>query len=84
MQFLESLFGILLLIGVVVCGLTWMFSPYNGMEVAKRVGIATLLLGIGAMVVPRPGTNLIVGTLQILFAFALMVAAIIALVSHGR
>lgn len=81
MQFLESFFGVLFLIGIIACGLAWMFSAHDGMGISKRIGVSLLMFVIGTMLVPTPGTNLLVGAVQILLAFGLMLVAIIGLVS---
>ncbi len=81
MQFLESIFGVVFLIGIIICGLAWMFSAQHGVGIAKRIGLSVLMFIVGTMVVPPPGTNLLIGALQILLAFALMLVAIIGLVS---
>lgn len=51
------------------------------MGIAKRIGLSALMFVIGTMLVPTPGTNLLIGAAQILLAFALMLVAIIGLVS---
>lgn len=69
------------LIGIIACGLAWMFSVHHGMGIAKRIGLSVLMFVIGSMLVPTPGTNLMIGAVQILLALALMLVAIIGLVS---
>jgi len=81
MQFLESFFGVLVLIGIIACGLAWMFSAHHGMCIAKRIGLSVLMFVIGTILVPTPGTNLLIGAVQIVFSFALALVAIIGLVS---
>jgi len=58
-----------------------MFSVHHGMGIAKRIGLSVLMFVIGSMLVPTPGTNLMIGAVQILLALALMLVAIIGLVS---
>jgi hypothetical protein len=81
MQFLESFLGVFFLIGIIACGLAWMFSAHHGIGIAKRVGLSVLMFVIGTMLTPAPGTNLLVGAVQLLLAFALMLVAVIGLVS---
>jgi hypothetical protein len=84
MQFPESFFGFCFLIGIIGCGLAWMFSGHHGMVIAKRIGVSALMFVIGTMLVPTPGTSLSGGAVQILLAFALTLVALIGLVnSHA-
>ncbi|HWZ30733.1 MAG TPA: hypothetical protein VNX18_05345 [Bryobacteraceae bacterium] len=84
MQVLESFFGVLFLIGIVACGLVWMFSAHHGMGIAKGIGLSVLMFIAGRVLVPMPGTNLFVGVVEILLAFTLMLVAIIGPVgSHA-
>jgi hypothetical protein len=81
MQFLESFFGVFFLIAIIACGLAWMFSAHHGMGIAKRIGLSVLMFVIATMLVPAPRTNPFVGAVEILLVFALMLVAIIGLVS---
>jgi hypothetical protein len=76
-----SFFGVFFLIGIIACGLAWMFSAHHGMGIAKRIGLSALMFVIGTMLVPTPGTNLLIGAVQIILAFGLILVSIIGPVS---
>jgi hypothetical protein len=51
------------------------------MGIAKRIGLSALMFVIGTMLVPTPGTNLLIGAVQIILAFGLILVSIIGPVS---
>ena len=84
MQILHSFFGLIFTVGIIVCGLKWMLSADRGLDILQRLCLSLLLFSAATMFVPNPGTNLIVGGLQIVTAFTLFLAAALALVNlHG-
>jgi hypothetical protein len=83
-QLIEAFFGVFWLIGIVACGLAWMFSAHHGVRIAARIGTSVVLFTIGMMLVPRPGTSLLIGAVQIVVGLVLLIGAIFALVNGRR
>jgi hypothetical protein len=83
MQILHSFFGSIFIMGIVFCGLTWMFSADRGLDILKRLGLALVLFYAATMFLPSAGTNLIEGGLRIVVAFTLFLAAVLSLVTPG-
>ena len=83
MQLLHSFFGLIFTIGVIICGLTWMFSADRGLDILKRLGLSFLIFSAATMFLPSPGTSLTVGGLRIVLAFTLFLAAVLSLITPG-
>src|SRR5437899_3312610 len=81
---LTSLYGQVLLLVVIVCGLVWMVAPDVGRQIASR-GVLSLLLFIGgSMLAAAPRHSLFLGTAQLVLAFVLILASLLCLIDLPR
>jgi hypothetical protein len=78
MQLLNSFFGIVFLLTIVICGVTWLFSAHQGIRIARGLALAVLPFFIGTIAMPSPGTSLPWGGVQIVIAFTILLAALFA------
>jgi hypothetical protein len=83
MQIITTLYGQMLMLALIACGLAWMFSPDAGREIAKRCGVSILLFCLGNMLWPPPGVAFFEAAIRTLLALAAVPAAFIWLI-HPR
>lgn len=81
MSLLNSLYGQILLIVIIVCGLAWLVSPQTGREVLRRAAFSFLLFTLASILRPHAGTGVIAGTVKLIMSFILWNVAVFRLIA---
>ena len=84
MTALTDFFGKVYLVGIVFCGLVWLFSPHTGQEIAKRAGLSFLLFAAASFVLPTAGDGVLFRSVCLLLSFTLFLAALFYLIDPER
>jgi hypothetical protein len=80
-QLITALYGQALMLGLIACGLAWMFSADTGREIAKRCEVSILLFIVGNVLWPPAGLGFVEAGIRFSLALAALVAALVWLVN---
>ena len=83
MFLLNSFFGLVAILAVMACGLSFLLAPDFGREIIRRLVVSIVLFAITGVLVTWPAGASFLGALRLLLAFVCFGASVLYLLSPG-